>query len=45
MPATPEKLMDEYYQSVGRGANFLQALVPDKRGLIDDVQAKVYLAL
>lgn len=40
VPATPEKLMDEYYQSVGRGANFLQALVPDKRGLIDDVQAK-----
>lgn len=41
VPVTPEKLMEEYYVSVGRGANFLQALVPDKRGLIDDTQAKV----
>ncbi len=40
VPTTPEKLMEQYYNSVGRGANFLQALVPDKRGLIDDVQAK-----
>ena len=40
VPATPEKLMEEYYVSVGRGANFLQALVPDKRGLIDEAQAK-----
>ena len=40
VPTTPEKLMEQYYQSVGRGANFLQALVPDKRGLIDDAQAK-----
>jgi alpha-L-fucosidase len=37
---TPEKLMEQYYVSVGRGANFLNALVPDKRGLIDDAQAK-----
>ena len=36
----PEKLMQEYYASVGRGANFLQAMVPDKRGLIDDDRVK-----
>lgn len=41
VPVTPERLLEEYYQSVGYGANFLQALVPDKRGLIDDAQAKV----
>jgi alpha-L-fucosidase len=40
VPTTPDKLLEQYYQSVGRGANFLQALVPDKRGLIDDAQAK-----
>jgi alpha-L-fucosidase len=38
--ATPEKLMQQYYVSVGRGTNFLQAMVPDKRGLIDDVQVQ-----
>ena len=32
--------MEQYYASVGRGANFLNALVPDKRGLIDEAQAK-----
>ncbi|MCX7428072.1 MAG: alpha-L-fucosidase [Planctomycetia bacterium] len=40
VPSTPRQLMEQYYASVGRGANFLQALVPDKRGLIDDAQAK-----
>ncbi len=40
VPTVPDKLIEQYYMSVGRGANFLQALVPDKRGLIDDVQAK-----
>jgi alpha-L-fucosidase len=32
--------MEQYYVSIGRGANFLNALVPDKRGLIDEAQAK-----
>jgi alpha-L-fucosidase len=36
----PPKLMEEYYMTIGRGANFLNALVPDARGLIDDAQAK-----
>ena len=40
VPTTPEKLMEQYYASIGRGANFLNALVPDKRGLIDNAQAK-----
>jgi alpha-L-fucosidase len=40
VPTTPEKLMEQYYASIGRGANFLNALVPDKRGLIDEAQAK-----
>lgn len=40
VPTPPEKLMQEYYASVGRGANFLQSLVPDKRGLIDDDRVK-----
>jgi alpha-L-fucosidase len=34
--STPQELMEQYYRSVGRGANFLQALVPDRRGLVDD---------
>jgi alpha-L-fucosidase len=40
MPTTSEKLMEQYYASIGRGANFLNALVPDKRGLIDEAQVK-----
>jgi alpha-L-fucosidase len=44
VPATPERLLQQYYASVGRGANFLQALVPDRRGLIDDAQAKAVAA-
>jgi len=40
VPTSPEKLMEQYYVSIGRGANFLNALVPDKRGLIDEAQAK-----
>jgi alpha-L-fucosidase len=40
VPTKPEKLLEQYYKSVGRGANFLQALVPDKRGQIDDAQVK-----
>jgi alpha-L-fucosidase len=39
-PTTSEELMEQYYMSVGRGANFLNGMVPDKRGLIDDAQAK-----
>jgi alpha-L-fucosidase len=37
---SPQELMDQYYKSVGRGANFLQSLVPDKRGLIQDTAVK-----
>lgn len=40
VPTSPEKLMEQFYVSIGRGANFLNALVPDKRGLIDETQAK-----
>lgn len=40
VPTSPEKLMEQYYASIGRGANFLNALVPDKRGLIDEAQAR-----
>ena len=39
-PCYADKLMEQYYVSIGRGANFLNALVPDKRGLIDEGQAK-----
>ena len=33
---TPYQLMDLYYKSVGRGANFDLGISPDKRGLLDD---------
>jgi alpha-L-fucosidase len=40
VPTSPEKLLEQYYASIGRGANFLNALIPDKRGLIDEVQVR-----
>ena len=39
-PSDEQESMTIDYKSVGYGSNFLQALVPDKRGLIDDAQAK-----
>jgi alpha-L-fucosidase len=36
---TPRQLIDLYYKSVGRGANLLLNVPPDRRGLIDDVDA------
>jgi len=33
---TPEQLFDLYLKSVGRGANFLLNIPPDRRGLIDE---------
>jgi alpha-L-fucosidase len=36
---TPAQLMELYYQSVGRGASFLLNVPPDRRGLIDAVDA------
>jgi alpha-L-fucosidase len=37
---TPEKLVELYYSSVGRGANMLLNLPPDKRGLINEIDVK-----
>ena len=37
---TPEQLWTLYLQSVGRGASFLLNVPPDRRGLIDDVDAR-----
>jgi len=41
MVRSPENLVDLYFKSIGRGANFLLNLPPDKRGLIyeNDVKA------
>jgi alpha-L-fucosidase len=36
---TVEELLEIYYQSVGRGANLLLNIPPDRRGLIPDVDA------
>jgi alpha-L-fucosidase len=36
---TPAQLLQLYYQSVGRGASFLLNVPPDRRGLIDPVDA------
>jgi alpha-L-fucosidase len=36
---TPKQLSDLYYQSVGRGANFLLNVPPNRDGLIDPVDA------
>ena len=36
--------MEQYYLSIGRGANVLEGMFPDTRGLIDDVQAKCWAA-
>ena len=36
---TPEQLINLYYQSVGRGANFLLNVPPNRDGLIDPVDA------
>lgn len=44
VPTTTQKLMGNYYNSIGRGANFLAAMVPDKRGLIDEAQAECWAA-
>ncbi len=33
---TPRQLMDLYYKSVGRGANFLLNVPPDRRGLLHE---------
>jgi alpha-L-fucosidase len=40
VPRTPSQLMDQYLVSVGRGTNFLQAMVPGTDGLIDSAQAQ-----
>lgn len=37
---TPQKLLQLYYDSVGRGASFLLNLPPDKRGQIPDKDAQ-----
>ena len=37
---TPEQLLELYYQSVGRGANFLLNLPPDRRGRINETDVK-----
>lgn len=39
-PTPTSRLLHEYYQSVGYGANFLQSLIPDRRGLIDDLSVE-----
>ncbi|MCX6623434.1 MAG: alpha-L-fucosidase [Acidobacteria bacterium] len=36
---TPEQLMDLYFQSVGRGANLLLNIPPDRRGLLHENDA------
>jgi alpha-L-fucosidase len=41
MVKTPEKLFDIYLKSVGRGANLLLNVPPDKRGLIHDADSAV----
>ena len=37
---TPQKLLEIYYKSVGRGSNLLLNLPPDKRGLIHENDVK-----
>ncbi len=37
---TPEKLVDIWYDSVGRGANLLLNIPPDRRGLIHEIDAR-----
>lgn len=37
---TPEKLIELYYSSVGRGSNLLLNIPPDKRGLINENDVK-----
>jgi alpha-L-fucosidase len=37
---SPEKLVELYYSSVGRGSNLLLNLPPDKRGLINEADIK-----
>ncbi len=36
---TPEQLFDLYLKSVGRGANFLLNVPPDRRGLINEIDS------
>ena len=36
---TPEQLFDLYLKSVGRGANFLLNIPPDRRGLINEIDS------
>jgi len=36
---TPEKLLDLYYKSVGRGASFLLNVPPDRRGQVNEADA------
>ncbi|GGA63864.1 alpha-L-fucosidase [Edaphobacter acidisoli] len=37
---TPDQLVDLYFESVGRGASFLLNVPPNRKGLIEDVDAK-----
>jgi len=40
MVRSPENLVDLYFKSIGRGANFLLNLPPDKRGVIHENDVK-----
>ncbi len=42
---TPEQLVDLYYKSVGRGANLLLNVPPDRRGLIHENDAAALLGM
>ncbi|XP_031569824.1 alpha-L-fucosidase 1-like [Actinia tenebrosa] len=39
---TPQRLIQEYLTSVGRGCNLILNLNPDTRGLVPDIDLKVY---
>ena len=41
---TPEQLFDLYLKSVGRGANFLLNIPPDRRGLIHEIDSASLVA-
>jgi alpha-L-fucosidase len=41
---TPEQLFDLYLKSVGRGANFLLNIPPDRRGLINEIDSASLIA-
>ena len=42
---SPEQLVELYYKSVGRGANLLLNVPPDRRGLIHENDAKALLGM